>query len=62
LSSTASDAILAKLDFSNAFNCLHRDSMLSVVLEFAPELYSFCHLAYSKSSFLKFGPHILLSD
>ena len=62
LSSLSSDSVLVKLDFSNAFNCLHRDSMLLAVHKYAPELYKFCHLAYAQSSFLKFGPHILLSE
>lgn len=62
LSSAPNDAVLAKLDFSNAFNSLHRDAMLSAVFEFAPELYRYCYLAYSQSSFLKFGPHTLLSE
>ena len=36
--------------------------MLSAVFDTIPELYRFCHLAYSNSSFLKFGPHTLLSE
>jgi len=62
LSSLSSDSVLVKLDFSNAFNCLHRDSMLLAVHKYAPELYKFCHLSYAQSSFLKFGSHILLSE
>ena len=39
------DNIFVKLDFSNTFNCLHRDFMLERVSELVPELYKFCHLA-----------------
>jgi hypothetical protein len=37
-------SIVAKLDFSNAFKSLHRDSMPKVVLDVMPEIYSCCHL------------------
>ena len=47
------DYIIAKLDFSNAFNCLHMDAMLERVNEIIPELYKFCHLAYSQHSTLQ---------
>ena len=62
LNSSSSSDILVKLDFSNAFNTLRRDAMLSAVFETIHELYHFCHLAYSNSSFLKFGPHTILSE
>jgi len=47
IDSMPSDSVVAKLDFSNAFNCLHRDVMLTAVKDQLPELYKFCHLAYS---------------
>ena len=50
-----SDYVLAKLDFSNAFNCLHRDTMLSAVAERLPQIYRFCHLSYSVPTSLVFG-------
>ena len=40
------DYVIAKLDFTNAFNTLHRDSMLDAVFQNIPEIYKFCHLAY----------------
>ena len=49
------DNIFVKLDFSNAFNCLHRDLMLERVSELVPELYQFGHLAHSHHSTLQFG-------
>jgi len=56
-----SDYVVAKLDFSNAFNSLHRDAMLASVYNNIPELYKFCHLAYDLQSFLSFGSHIIMS-
>ena len=47
--------VIAKLDFTNAFNSLHRDSMLEAVFQNIPEIYKFCHLAYGKASFLRYG-------
>src|SRR5664279_3829707 len=54
--------IMTLLTLFDAFNTLRRDAMLSAVFDTIPELYRFCHLAYSNSSFLKFGPHTLLSE
>ena len=62
INSMPSDFVVAKLDFSNAFNCLHRDVMLTAVKDQLPELYNFCHLAYSQTSFLNFGPYTILSQ
>ena len=39
-----------KLDFRNVFNTIHRDKMLSAVLEHAPCLHPFLHSVYSSSS------------
>src|SRR6218665_2616880 len=41
-------SIMVKLDISNSFNSLHRDSMLSSVDEIIPELVAYCHLAYAE--------------
>ena len=48
--SMPADHCVVKLDFSNAFNSLHRDVMLNAVLENVPGIYKFCHLSYSKPS------------
>ena len=48
--------MVAKLDFSNAFNCLHRDVVSTAVKDQLPELDTLCHLVYSQTSFLNFGP------
>ena len=45
---------LMKLDFTNAFNTLRRDSMLEIVHASIPEIYNFVHLAYAEDSFLSF--------
>ena len=56
------DFLVVKLDFSNAFNCLHRDSMLESIKQSVPEIYSFCLLSYSNDSVLKFGSRQILSQ
>src|SRR6218665_3376537 len=55
LTDLPSESVLAKLNFSNAFNCLSRVEMLTAVSEQIPELYPYCHLAYSKPTVLKYG-------
>jgi len=45
---------IAKLDFANAFNSLHRDAMLHGVEQRIPGLYKFCHLACSRQSVLQY--------
>ena len=54
--------VVAKLDFSNAFNCVHRDIMLKAVADRLPNLYKFCHLAYSQPSMLQYGRHTIMSE
>ena len=49
------DRCVVKLDFSNAFDSLHRDVMLDEVLEKIPGIYKFCHLSYSKPSELVYS-------
>ena len=47
--------LILKLDFRNAFNCLHRDKMIAAVKQLAPELLPLVTCAYSTPSFLFFG-------
>ena len=54
--------VVAKLDFSNAFNSLRRDLMLRSVLSTVPSIYRFCHLYYSNPSVLKFDDRRILSQ
>jgi hypothetical protein len=49
------DRAIVKLDFKNAFNCLRRDCMLEAVLQWIPELYAFCHNAYSGHPVIMFN-------
>ena len=56
------DFFTAKLDFNNAFNKLHRDTMLKAIAEHMPEIYRFCHLAYVVSSALKFCSNTMSSQ
>jgi len=53
---------MLKVDFTNAFNTLRRDEMLSVVHEELPKLFPFIDRCYSGQSFLQFGQYTLLSD
>ena len=53
--------LILKLDFQNAFNCLHRDKMLMAVREKVPGLFPLIHSAYSSPSCLFFGESILQS-
>ena len=55
------DHAIVKLDFSNAFNSLHRDVMLTAVAESVPEIYKLCHLSYDSSSTLSFNNHTISS-
>ena len=53
---------ILKLDFINAFNTIHRDSMLQAVLDELLGLYSFIHKCYANSSYLIYGDHIISSE
>jgi hypothetical protein len=55
------DHCVVKLDFSNAFNSLHRDVMLVAVLEKVPGIYKFCHSSYNKPSELVYGGYTIYS-
>jgi len=52
LGSLEPGSVIAKLNFSNAFNCLHCDSMLEAVSQQIPEIYNYCHSAYTHHSVL----------
>jgi hypothetical protein len=56
------DYVQCKLDFSNAFNCLHRDTMLTEVAKQVPEKYYFCHLSYCQASVLQFNKYVIQSQ
>jgi len=53
---------VVKLDFTNAFNSLHRDAMLESVLSRVPGIYKLCHLSYSQLSVLVYDGRTILSQ
>jgi len=62
LGSLQPGSVIAKLDFSNAFNCLHRDSMLEAVSQQISEIYNYCHSAYTHHSVLWFDEQVIWSE
>jgi hypothetical protein len=61
IESMPDDHCVVKLDFSNAFNSLHRDVMLEAVLKKVPGVYKFCHTSYNKPSELVYSGHTIYS-
>lgn len=49
------DHVFLKVDFSNAFNHINRDKMLTQVRQHFPELARWCHYCYGRHSILQFG-------
>ena len=43
LETMPNDNVVVKLDFSNAFNCLHRSDVLKSIADQVPELLPYCH-------------------
>ena len=62
LESMPKDNVVVQLDFSNAFNSLHRLDMLQTMVNTVPELFPFCHSAYAKTSLLVYGQYTILSQ
>ena len=62
LQSMSPGNFMIKLDFSNAFNSLRRDSMLEAVLREIPEIYNFCSLSYAENSILFFHDFEISSE
>ena len=56
------DHVVVKIDFTNAFNGIHRNEMLSSVHSRIPEMYAYCRSAYGQPSFLFFGPYTVSSQ
>jgi hypothetical protein len=46
---------LVKLDFFNVLNSYRRDAVMVAVVDTAPDISKFCHLAYDHTSILQFG-------
>ena len=49
-STMQTEQILVKLDFRNAFNSVHRETVLRAVAAHIPTLYAFCYFTYAISS------------
>ena len=56
------DKFISKTDFSNAYNCLRRDTMLVKVQEHTPTLYNMTWQAYANPSNLFFGNQGVISS
>jgi len=62
LQSMPENHIIVKLDFSNAFNALRRDSMLEAVAAKAPEIYRYVYDNYAYAPQLQTRQHTILSE
>jgi len=62
MATMSDNSVLVKLDFRNAFNCLHRDRMLKTVADKIPGLYRFCWLSYYNATQLRFGDSTIWSE
>ena len=62
VSTSTSPIVMAKLDFTNAFNTIRRDSVSEAVATFMPEMSSFFRATYEESTVLKFGETSLSSE
>ena len=56
------DQVVVKLDFSNAFNNLHRYEMLTAIRDRLPQICPICHSAYSQPSLLFFDAYAIESQ
>ena len=62
MESMPNEFFVAKLDFTNAFNNLGRDSVLETVYKTVPEIFKFCHLSYSQPTKLRYGSRSISSE
>ena len=51
--------VVVKIDFSYAFNCIRRDSVLTAEADLLPEIYRFCHL---HTCILQYGKQTIKSQ
>ena len=54
--------IVMKLDLSNAFNSVRRDTMLKAVFEHMPQIYPLAHASYNQNSNLFFDDFVIPSS
>ena len=62
ITNNPSNKVFLKLDISNAFNCIRRDTVLQKVEEKIPNLYNLFWQAYSKPSHLFYRGKTLYSE
>ena len=55
------DHVLVKLDFTNAFNTVRRDLILTTTADKSPELYRFVHASLTCNPKLTFGNETIIS-
>ena len=56
------DHVIVKLDFTNAFNSVRRDTILISVADKMPELYRFVHASLDCSPKLSYGNDIIMAS
>ena len=61
MESMLNEFVIAKLDFTNAFNNLRRDAMLEAVYKTCPEMYKFYHLSCGQPTKLRYGSRLISS-
>ena len=62
MESMPNEFIIAKLDFTNAFNNLRRNAMPEAVCKTVPEIYKFCYLSYDQLTKLRYGSRTISSE
>jgi len=62
LQAMSDNEVVVKLDFSNAFNSLHRSDMLQAVRDRIPELLLYCYSSYAQPSMLFSETDVVLSQ
>ena len=58
----AHNAVFAKIDFTNEFNCVDREAFLKECRNILPGLSKWAEWCYSEPSFLRFGSYTISSQ
>ena len=61
IASACADEAFVKIDFSNSFNSVRRDTMFECIAEHAPKILQFVKSYYNESRFLLHGDYIVKS-
>ena len=62
IESHCQNTILLKIDYTNAFNSIHRGKALEAASEHLPSLFNYVLSSYGASSFLSYRDHLLLAE